>query len=926
MAITDPKKPWAVVCQSLDGTSPPDTIPRTLDRLFTLGEYGGTSLADFFQVQTMGQVDLTGSLVYPDWQSSGWSIETYPGLTKDTSGDLIDHSKKLVPDFGRDYRGVVAVSNHPCGGRQYGNDVLWGVNGYGSTPAWADNTWRQCKKCRQLARSTRSGIWSSLGRFPCAGGGTHDLDARKYMTVTDTKVPSVRTIDVCTYCGVLFASDVASSASTECPGGPMTAHVGSGAGLRILAGWVDPPAEREWSVCSQCRAITPDGALTPCPARSDGHVKMTLSAVHFPFEQIPSLTDLSPRGFLAHEMSHCYGFPHGRGIEPRNYAVGECWPSGYGDPFDIMSYANCQSYWPAVGDADAGLGRAGPGLTLAQLLRSDVLTIQDLEDATVGSARPEIRVILRPLTESGTGSVGATFGDYVVEFRRRRFFDPFTSVIHGRTVLVPSRYRWDRNIQTLPDQSGAVLIHFVSRTAADERPNLVPSMRANQYLGEGDFFECRDGMGDTRVFVDRINHDGGSASVTFTHLAGERHFKRWLVVPYRASDSSGSYDRKKLDSVVAATEEFWTDMAGPAFWTTGTYVLTSDKDPGGNGCITVQQTVAQLSALSAEDRASAVVDAAQATPYPLNPAETMGNDWRWCTGLILLSVDDLDAGYVGSQSLPSGIIDCSAGPRSLRFPPLPYDVVEIGLSSLTQAHLSRLTGLGTGFGNATHGFSLMDPHTPLLFTWQSGMTFGMDLWGNIGPSLSTNELKARGWLADASILTVDPQPGGMMSQPTSGAVTLSPVFKEGRGRQGLVRLEIGPYAFEFRTPSGWDQGLAEPVVVAFRGDDARVLDQGDVVPWGSNIPLLTGGGRVEVTSITNDAATIAYWAVARPVIEAGGGVLHGNGTLLFGTDGKIHRIPPGDPAERRATQLIREIESLGEEMPEIDEFDERSLE
>jgi hypothetical protein len=38
--------------------------------------------------------------------------------------------------------------------------------------------------------------------------------------------------------------------------------------------------------------------------------------------------------------------------------------------------------------------------------------------------------------------------------------------------------------------------------------------------------------------------------------------------------------------------------------------------------------------------------------------------------------------------------------------------------------------------------------------------------------------------------------------------------------------------------------------------------------------------------------------------------LHGTGTILFGTDGRFHRIPPGDPAERRADTLIDEVQEL----------------
>jgi hypothetical protein len=131
----------------------------------------------------------------------------------------------------------------------------------------------------------------------------------------------------------------------------------------------------------------------------------------------------------------------------------------------------------------------------------------------------------------------------------------------------------------------------------------------------------------------------------------------------------------------------------------------------------------------------------------------------------------------------------------------------------------------------------------------------------------------------------------------AGSITLSPLYDENAGRQGVVRAELAAYSFELRATSGWDRGISGPVVLAYDGRprQPQLLYQGDEVTWGSSIPQLSGGGRVTVTSLSNSSAMLAYWAVGKPLIVAGGGHLTAGGTILIGPDGSITHIPPGDP-------------------------------
>jgi hypothetical protein len=893
MAISDPKKPWVVVFQFLGGTSPGAAPRHIVQQLFTVGEFGNQSLADFWQRQTLGNVSIAGSTLLP-WRPSGWTIRNHPGRTAGVSRQqLVDRAKRLVPNMGR-YRGVLAVYNYPCNGGQQGADVSWGLNGYGSTPQWADASWRRCNTCQRLFKQ-------GLAQKPCAApatpGGGHTLGGPNpllpyhYMSITSSAVPGTRMVSLCGKCGTLFAQDEAAQPGvTECPAGG--SHSAS-ARVRVLAGWVDPPADRTWSICKWCRSVLPDDTKDGCPGHQDGHEHIGQAAVHFPYVQIDMKT-LSPRDFVGHEMGHTYGFPHGRGIAPRTeHTKDDNSPGAYGDPFDIMSYGDCDFYQPAPGDPDFSIGSAGPGVALPHLLAGGILSRTQMLKPNPTPATPFVYAELHPPTLPGAGGrPGAIFDNYLVEFRDK----------HG----------FDRSLRSADGELGAVLVRYLI-PGGSRTPNLVPSMRGEPFLGEEDYFEPRLGMGNISIRVEKIDPSSRKTLVRFSRLAQTdtaRTFKRWLVIPYRASDSTASFAHGKTADLVAAVEQYWRDMAGPAYWTAGAYVLSADSDPNGNGPFVVPWTISQLKQLGLGARVKRVIFAALSLPNPENKDETLAMDWRWFTGIILLSCDSNGQGYGGSMTLDAGV-----SPQGTRIGQLPFDVIEVPYPT-TQSILARTVGHALGLGRTDNPYSGMaDDGKALVYSApQNNSPFGKSDWGPMGPSLSSGELRDRGWLPDSAVKVVSPSSGGS-SLTTLGTVTLSPLFRENVGRPGVIRAEIGRYAFELRTPSGWDRGINAPIVLAYGTDPVPLpLGNGDGVAWGGNISALTGGGLIQVTSLTNDEATLTYSITTKPVIEAGGGSIRDGGTILIGANGHIYRLPIGDPYEKQARRLIERLQQLIEKV------------
>lgn len=891
--VTDPKKPWAIVFQRLSGTSPSDSMVDVVRALFVRGAFGGTSIADFWSQQTHDTIDVSTSIVF-GWHDSGWSIKTHPGQTQAVErGALAKKARDLVPNIA-DFRGVIAIYNYQCNASQFGNDVVWGLNAYGSTPAWASDSWRQCDKCGGI-------IDVGAATYLCAGGGTHLLGTKRYMTVVDNQVPMLRTLAVCRNCAVLYADDVAKARNVaECPGGP--AHDPTSESVNVLGGWKDPPADREFSICRLCRCIAHDASSSTCPGRPEGHDPIALAALHFPIADI-DVPGLSPRGFLCHEMGHTYGFDHGRGLEPRSHHLdGDCWPGAYGDPYDIMSYGDCQSYVPSPTDPDSGLGAAGPSIAIQQLvgyglIPAGAIEIVDLNAVALGGPQ---NVTLRPATNLGVGTSVVWADRFVFEYRRRGEWDRAldsakpTGVHEPGLVIVRHVAPGQNQLPGFPPSS----------VSQDELPQLVPSIRGNDFLGSGDTFEARSSNLSASV---QIASDGSSAHLTFYPLRA-LHAQRWLFIPYRASDSSATIDHSRLANIVGGAEKFWANMEG-AFSVAASYILSSAEDPNADDPVTVALSQAQLGSMSAHDRAAAVIDAALSVPDPKHPGGTMPMDWRWFTGIALLDGDGKGDGFMGHALFDSGVFpatkDCRTENQPRRLGSLDYAVIELAASSLTNARLAQEIALSLGFARTSNPYDLMaDDSVALRYSFDPSAPFGDAKWGPMGPALSTQSLKDHGWLEDWQIQTVATSSG---PQPTrvTGSCLLKPVVRDGHRRDGVVRLEVGPYALELRAKSSWDSKLVETVVVAYEeGSDPVALGLGGSVSWGGPIPEIFGGGRVEVAFLSDAMAVLTYMAADRPLIEEGGGTLRGGGTLLFGPDGSIIHIPPGDPFEERARELV----------------------
>lgn len=823
--VENPNKPWIVVFQALQGTTPPGSAVADVRELFTPGAFGGTSLADYWADQTNGVIDISKSEIMPEWKPAKYDIFSHPGVnTVVSTADLAADAKRYVADMSP-YRGILAVYNYPCNAKQSGNDVVWGINGYGSTPNWAGDALRQCIKCSAMTKLGSDNL-------ACPAGGLHATGERHYLDITDQDVPHCRDVSLCSRCGLLYDDKQLPTAADECAAGGTHQP---GPAERVLSGWRDPPADRTWSICRNCRAITPDNAPLRCPAAKDGkHTAEAPASAHFPYTDI-DYEDLSPRGFLSHEMGHAYGFAHGRGIDPRStHITDDCWPSAYRDAGDIMSYADCDSYEPFPGDVllhlppdpDHGLGVAGPALSITHLLTGQILTEDDLYAVKVSPTRPFDRVLLRPPTSAPTSAAsfpGARFGDFVVEYRRKG-----PSSLSG-----PRPSGWDRNLTTGSNgiEPGCLRIHWMPAGAEEsEKFNLVPAAQGGPFLSVGGFCQGRSGISDFVVTLDSLTPDGSDAVVTFSQLPMQqpRDWQRFLLIPYRLTGSTATFDRPKANEVLAAAEQFWRDMAGEYHWLRDSRILASGTDDAGGDPFTANLTAAEAGDPAA--RTVAAVTAALAATNPANNKQVLPMDWRWFSGIVLLSLDGCEAGYLGPHDLPSGVFPSEhpdpAYDHGDPLPDLPYELIELSAADLSQATLARSLGQAMGFPLSDTPYSLMNSdNTALRFTPASGAAFGMPTWGPTGPSLTAEELEAHGWLGTDAKYQVTVDESGY----AQGSIELIPMYDGVSGRSGLVLATIGPYNFQLRGTHGWDSGISDPLVLA-NGIPQRLHDS---VTWGN---------------------------------------------------------------------------------------------
>ncbi len=308
-------KPWAVVLMQLNGTAPPPmgspgSVGDVLARLFRRGEFGGTSIADFWADQSLGVIDVSASQVF-DWRDCGWDLTTYPGgKAWDTARhDLAEHAKQTLPNSSA-FRGVIAVYNFPCNAGADGTATSSGAPTPSvPSPPWGLDTWRRCETCRTMVE------WLPGAPLkPCPGGGAAP---RRHpggpVPHGRERHPQSRSLTVCAGAA---ASSLPSCWPEPAPVRLVGAHTPSGTTPSPFSrgGRTRPPRRGGPSapgVGVRSRTMT-ESAWRPGAAMSGQPSRRSTS--RSPRRTSPARTAV---GFFCHEMGHGYEFSHGRGLQPR---------------------------------------------------------------------------------------------------------------------------------------------------------------------------------------------------------------------------------------------------------------------------------------------------------------------------------------------------------------------------------------------------------------------------------------------------------------------------------------------------------------------------------------------------------------------------------------------------------------------------------
>lgn len=140
----------------------------------------------------------------------------------------------------------------------------------------------------------------------------------------------------------------------------------------------------------------------------------------------------------------------------------------------------------------------------------------------------------------------------------------------------------------------------------------------------------------------------------------------------------------------------------------------------------------------------------------------------------------------------------------------------------------------------------------------------------IGPGLNAANMHSRGWLDETRVWSM----GAMKSVNTT--VQLRPLHR--RDLTGYLAIRFHDYFIEFRTNSGWDVGIKNPVVLVHRLEDdisyivsdtkgSQAFYAGSWTGTPENMSLYGSIVRIEVENIdpANDTASIRLISVAANV-------------------------------------------------------------
>jgi hypothetical protein len=896
LQILEPKKPWAVVLCKLEGSSASADVEQAFrDWFVQSGSVYKSTIADFWRDQTFGLVDVSATeVIGGKWLPCGWSALTstggsasYPGITRRLDRrDYREVARSVLKAARRNpalYRGVISVFNFGVGGGAEAPDVVYGLNGVTGDLEWAEGGWQHCGNCAALVTSV-GGRTASV----CAAGGAHVADpAPRYLVPTDAALAQAGgPFQVCQNCGCLYTG--AGAVSSICPAGGGHQATSPSIEYRLMSNWATPIGDNSWRLCAKCGAVvnasSPD---VPCPSGGRHNVaasaKLGLCYIDYGLS----------RSWLLHEMGHCFGFEHGHSREPQSMElVGDCNPGAYADPFDIMSYENADAYTPQKTDRDdAAWGHRGPSLAVHQLEYAGL--IRDQHVGTFDTHAVIQTVPLRSVRRPDLPGFAVTrVGNLSIEYR--------------------PKVGWDAGLNV--PEPGAVLVY----DNAIPGSALLSSTKGRKFLARSDRLETPDlgRVGGWSITASRLTDHTATIEVTRQHSFSYT-WQRWLVLPCAYSASSTRPKREDLAQLVAGVEAYWNELAAGAFDVGGSWVVSA----GGNisdDWVALGYTAQQDETRNPIERVRAAVQAALRLPNPTNPSAPLYLDWRAFTGILISRDEDLGAGYLGELMLPTGNtlpyrVDCryetktggAAGERR-------FQVIELGSKSLNHAGVCRAIARSLGLEERPD-----DPYTlmsPGAFRFTDPLR---PAWGDIGPALDTDSLNQLGWLPEEQIFAATPRQG----EHSAGTVTLVPWpvtsgqfarHRERRPRPRYVRLEAGSYSFEFRRRSGWDSGLPAGSMVVARtaGESPTALLEGQSVDWGGDLRAITGGGDVSVTSLSPTEAQLAYHVDQERVIVGGGGSLGGGGTILITPDGRITRIPPGDPPERQIRPVVDAVSAL----------------
>jgi hypothetical protein len=916
MTIQNPKKPWAVVLMSIEGSTPPSSIPDRFRKLFAYSdENADPTLADFWRDVTQGTVDVSGSEVF-GWYDSGFSmigtpgLSAYPGVTGDFQRPApIEHAKRVLQantpgiDLSR-YRSFLAVYNFGCDGGYSGDGVVYGI-GVASDLSWADVGWRRCIRCSCLVRTAGATL-------SCSQGGTHEVPTNepvRFAPRSASTLQSTGGFTACSACGEMFRAAQAAG----CPA--HGTHVTDGSAFYLLTNWKGAIGDGGWHACSACGALVQGDGSGPCPAA--GGKPHTLGSDEFNFPMKDFTYDLR---FLGHEMGHAFGFVHSRSTRPDSTSLdNDGFPGAYDDWFDIMSADNCDSYVPALPAADLP-GPTGPGLSAHHLLTQGLIPSSSIYVSD--PSKPIDAVKLRPVDSPGiTGAAVVQVGTFIAELRMSNGPD--------------GRPGWDRALD-FAGASAAVLVHDV----APPGPVVLQSTTGNPYLLPGDTFEARVGLGSVRITVNAIDPAGRQAFLAINRYPYTiNSWQRWLVLPcrYRA-DADPTVTLDTLRALMTnGVEAFWRDMSNESAGIHASDVLSSKGDrgdawfqitgggdPGADAETRISNAIAQILASQIPTG-----DGKGTTPFLL--------DWRWFTGLILANDVAVGDGIVRRMRLPSGNTPAHAGDAGTGTAAgnLTFDVVELGVDAINASSVNRAVGQSLGLATvADDRYHVMSTATNAFRVAPATPTDGIDpAWAPAGPAASARDLGTLGWLGGRDFTVPPPFAGSS----TSGSLRLLPLGIPGIIEAGYWRATIGGWTFECRLRRGWDGGLPEPIIVLAQSTEGppRVLHVGESLLWvggdmveasDSALEDLLGGGSVTVTAANaspelngaglpavQPGATITYSLRTGRRIQWGSAVLRGGGTLYFTPRGKIVRIPPGDPMERKIQRAVDETFGLIEE-------------